>query len=143
MAGGRPTILLVDDDEVAVMAFERAVAAQSITARVEIARDGDDALSLLREPGRIPSPFVMVLDLNMPRMNGIEVLGEVRADPALRDTVIFILTTSDAPQDILACYRHNIAGYIVKEDAYGTIGDTVALIAQFTDLVTLPAQDFR
>lgn len=138
MALGRPRILLVDDDEVAVMAFERAVAAQNITTRVDIARDGDDALSLLRSSGYRAVPFVMVLDLNMPRMGGIEVLNELRQDPDLQNTIVFVLTTSDTPQDIAAAYAHNVAGYIVKEDAYGTISETVALVDQFTKLVTLP-----
>ena len=142
MVWNRPTILLVDDDEVAVMAFERAIQQQCISTPVIVARDGDEALDILADPGRLPDPFVVVLDLNMPRMNGHEVLDHIRSDPVLKGSVVFVLTTSDAPEDIARAYQKNTAGYVVKEDAYRSIASTVTLLSSYLQTVTLPHRNF-
>ena len=138
MTRGRPTILLVDDDEVSVLAFERAVAAQHITANIVVARDGDEALVLLREPGRITPPFVIVLDLNMPRMSGIEFLEELRSDPELDDSVVFVLTTSDDEADKSRAYHQHIAGYVVKADPATGFMEAIRMLQAYWRVVELP-----
>ena len=122
------------------MAIRRAFEHVGITNDVLVANDGVEALDLLRS-GQVPRPNVIFLDINMPRMNGIEFLAEVRADPILRDTIIFMLSTSDTPNDLHAAYAHLIAGYIVKEDAYRSIGKAAQMLEHYLGVVTLPQGD--
>ncbi len=138
MSPGRATFLIVDDDEVSIMAIRRALGRHRLTNPVVEARDGLEALEMLRGGG-IAKPFVILLDINMPRMTGLEFLAAIRDDAQLRDTVIFVLTTSDAPQDICAAYSHQVAGYILKEDAYRSIGSAIQLLGTYVGTVTLPA----
>ena len=110
-------ILLVEDDEVDVMNVQRAFRKANITHPLHLASDGIDALALLR--GSMSSvhkrlPRIILLDINMPRMNGLEFLRELRADPALRSLSVVILTTSAQDSDLRAAYRYNVSGYIVK-----------------------------
>src|ERR1700724_1143878 len=93
-------VLLVDDDDVAAEAVTRNLRKHDVACRIVVAEDGQGALNILRgtDPDRqIRKPFVTLLDLNMPRMNGFEFLEEIRRDKALHDAVIFVLTTSDSP----------------------------------------------
>jgi CheY-like chemotaxis protein len=136
MTATRVTFLIVDDDEVSIMAIRRALARQGIENPVVEAGDGLEALSILKDGVR--KPFVVLLDINMPRMTGLEFLAALRDDPSLHDTTVFILTTSDAPQDIGQAYAHNVAGYILKEDAYKSIAAAVGLLDVYTDAVVLP-----
>ena len=138
MNPNRVTFLVVDDDEVAVLAILRALDRHDIKSEVVLARDGVEALFRLRETYGPKPPFIILLDLNMPRMNGIEFLAELRKDAALRQTVVFVMTTSDAPEDISAAYAHQVAGYLVKEDAYRSIGTAIGMIEGYTRAVTLP-----
>ncbi len=86
----------------------------------------------------VAEPWIVLLDLNMPRMTGLEFLRRIRADPALTGTVIFVLTTSKADEDIAAAYRDHIAGYILKQliaDDYRAFGE---LLRNYRHLVDLP-----
>lgn len=130
------TFLIVDDDEVSVMAVRRALRRLQIENPVMVARDGVEALDLMQGLER---PYVILLDINMPRMNGHEFLAAIRKDPAYKNHVVFVLTTSDAPQDIMHAYERQIAGYIVKENAYQSIGDAVKLLGGYIETVRLPA----
>ncbi len=138
-----PTVnlLLVEDDEVDVLAFQRAFARSRIANPLTVARDGIEALELLRgENGRekMPWPYLILLDLNMPRMDGIELLAAIRADPALRSSVVFMITTSRAEEDKARAYGHNIAGYIVKQDPANTFMQAVALLEHYWKIVEFP-----
>src|SRR5882672_1944056 len=96
------TILLVEDDDVAAEAVVRSLTKSGLVFPVVWAEDGMQALQALRgaDPARpVPRPRVTLLDLNMPRMNGFEFLQALRADPGLKDDVVFVLTTSDAETD--------------------------------------------
>lgn len=111
------TVLLVEDNEVDVEAVKRAFLKHKIANPVTVARDGVEALSLLRMPqseGGVPRPCLVLLDLNMPRMNGLQVLEELRKDPVLKNTIVFVLTTSSSEADKLSSYDLNVAGYVVK-----------------------------
>ncbi len=129
-------ILIVDDDEVSVMAMQRALDQHGVRNPVTIAKDGIEALELLRS-GQPRRPRVILLDINMPRMTGLEFLAEVRDDANLRDSVIFVLSTSDSPQDLITAYDRQIAGYIVKEDAYRSIGRAIEMLGSYLEVVTL------
>ena len=135
-------ILLVDDDEVDVQGLKRAFAKSRIGNPITVARDGVEALEVLRgENGRakLPRPHLILLDLNMPRMNGIEFLHALRADPALGSAIVFMITTSKAEEDKARAYGHHVAGYIVKQDPARTFMEAVTLIESYWKIVDLPA----
>ena len=135
-------LLLVDDDEVDVQGLKRAFAKNRIANPITVARDGIEALDILRgENGhaKLPRPHLILLDLNMPRMNGIEFLEAIRADEDLRSTIVFMITTSKAEEDKARAYGHNVAGYIVKQDPARTFMEAVALIESYWKIVDLPS----
>lgn len=131
------TVLLVDDDEVDVMGVKRAFTSARIANPVVVARDGMEALEKLRA-NEIPRPYVILLDLNMPRMNGIEFLDVIRADENFRDSVVFVLTTSRAEKDKWSAYQRNVAGYIVKENVGEEFIDAISLLDIYWRIVELP-----
>ncbi len=133
----RVTVFVVDDNEVDVEVIRRSFARRGIPNRIVEAIDGIDALAKLRS-GVVPSPYVVLLDINMPRMNGIEMLRELRADPDLRDAVVFVLTTSRADEDMVAAYDRHVAGYIVKGNAGPDFGEVPTLLDTYWRVVELP-----
>lgn len=136
--GKGATFLIVDDDEVAIMAMRRAIKKLGLDNRIEEARNGEEALAKLRASDALRQPYLITLDLKMPRMGGLEFLQEVRSDPALHDAIIFVMTSSDAPTDITAAYSQNIAGYILKENAYETLRKALTMLDGYADAVTFP-----
>lgn len=134
-------ILLVEDDDGDAKAVKRAFAKAEVANTLIRAEDGVEALQVLRgehESKKLDMPFILLVDLNMPRMNGIELLKTLRADPKLRKTIVFIISTSKREEDINAAYEHNVSGYIVKE----TMGRDFACLAETIDyfwrIVELP-----
>ena len=113
-------IVLAEDDDLDAEAVVRAFKKQRIANPIHRVKDGIEALMLLRgtetEPP-LPRPFLVLLDLNMPRMDGIEFLDELRKDSQLKDTIVFVLTTSNAETDKILAYEKHIAGYLVKSKA--------------------------
>src|SRR5215212_2331167 len=108
-----PSILLIDDDEIDVEAVKRAFRQHKLANPIIHAIDGIIAFEILREKSaksRLTKPYIILLDINMPRMGGLEFLHELREDPTLTDSVVFILTTSNSRDDKLAAYREHIAG---------------------------------
>jgi CheY-like chemotaxis protein len=136
----RPTLLLVEDDPFDVLAMKRCVAAYDLPVRLACAGDGEEALAtlarLLAAPQ--PAPFLVLLDLNMPRMNGVEFLDALRADLRLARTVVYALTTSNDPRDRRATYARGVSGYICKDAITPDYSDLAALVRHLVDLVTLP-----
>ena len=134
--------MFVDDDEISIMALERGLKQLEISNTVQIAIDGVEALAILNEAvhsdGTLP-PYVVVLDINMPRMGGLEFLEKIRSNENFKKLVVFILTTSDAPSDIASAYEHNVAGYIVKEDSRNSYRETLVMIKAYSELVVLPS----
>ncbi|MEZ5741529.1 MAG: response regulator [Burkholderiaceae bacterium] len=127
------TILVVDDDEVDREAIIRALTESQIANPVVTARDGIEALECLRgAPGRpaIEKPLMVLLDLNMPRMNGVEFLQALRSTQGLENTIVFVLSTSEAEEDMLQAYRLHVSGYIAKANA----ARDFALLAQLLDV---------
>ena len=109
------TIVLIDDDEIDIQAIKRGFKKLKIANPFLTAHDGVAGLELLRNG--VQQPYLILLDLNMPRMNGIEFLRELRADPELHNSIVFVLTTSNYERDRWAAYEQNIAGYILKSQA--------------------------
>jgi len=134
-------ILLIDDDEVSIMSIKRALKKLKLVNPIRVARNGIEGLEILRgEAGqsKLYPPFIILLDINMPRMNGHEFLQEVRDDPKLHRSLVFVLTTSDAPEDIEQAYDKNIAGYVLKDQPYETFKSTLEMVDHVAKLVILP-----
>jgi len=139
-----PSILLVEDDQMDVMNVQRELRKQNIDVPLTHARNGREALNLLRgENGetRIPRPSLVMLDLNMPRLSGLELLRILRADPEFADLNVFIMTTSDLDVDRSGARELNVSGYIIKPltfDSFGGEGGgTVDGFGLFVDLLKL------
>ena len=110
-------LLLVEDDDLDVMNVHRALAQAPEVASITVARDGIEALRLLRA-GELPMErLVVVLDLRMPRMSGLDMLREVRSDLRLKRVPVVVLTTSDDPSDRDVAFCLGISGYFVKPAA--------------------------
>lgn len=110
-------LLLVEDDDLDVMNVHRALASAAEVASITVARDGVEALKLLRA-GALPlERLVIVVDLRMPLMNGLDLLREVRSDPRLKRIPAVVFSTSDDPHDRDAAYCLGVAGYFVKPAA--------------------------
>ncbi|NJL49039.1 MAG: response regulator [Leptolyngbyaceae cyanobacterium SM2_5_2] len=136
-------VLLVEDDEVDIMNVQRAFQRHNITNPLYVAHNGLDALKMLRGDGEhaptIPSHRRMILlDINMPKMNGIEFLQELRQDDTLKSTPVVVLTTSGADQDRLNAYRFNVAGYILKPVTFSTFSEVIAALNQYWALCEIP-----
>jgi CheY-like chemotaxis protein len=141
MTGRTVNVLLVEDNLIEQEAVRRAFAREHIGNPIITAVDGIEALARLRgAPGveRIPRPFLILLDLNMPRMNGLEFLTELRADPDLRDSIVFVLTTSRSDEDRVASYNLNVAGYIVKSDVGAGFVRLLGLLDHYWRIVEFP-----
>lgn len=133
------SFLVVDDDAVAVMAIKRAIRNMRLTNPVETAGDGLEALQRLRgeDGAALQRPYIILLDLNMPRMGGLEFLSNLREDVELANSVVFVMTTSDAPGDIAGAYSHKIAGYILKDDAQDSFKAAIGMLNAYTEIVSL------
>ncbi|RFP65532.1 response regulator [Hymenobacter lapidiphilus] len=139
----QPAILLVEDDQLDIMNVQRELRKNNVNVPLHVARNGREALDLLRGEGgqvRIPLPHVVMLDLNMPRMNGLELLEILRADPEFQNLNVFITTTSDLETDRLKAQHLAVSGYIIKPlsfDTFGEGGTTVDGFSLFLDLLKL------
>jgi CheY-like chemotaxis protein len=131
-------ILLVDDDEVDVMNVRRAFQKAHITNPLFVAHDGVEALELLRRNEFPCDRRLVLLDLNMPRMNGIEFLRELRADPVLHATPVVVLTTSDDERDKVDAYDLNVAGYLLKPVTFGSFVEIMVALNKYWTLVEMP-----
>lgn len=139
----KPTIniLLVEDDDVAAEAVVRSLAKNNLSFPIVIAEDGLEALQILRNQStskKIQKPYLILLDLNMPRMNGFELLEEIRSDQSLQDSIVFVLTTSNADSDKTQAYHKNIAGYMVKSAVGPQFLKLAKLLDSYHDSVHLP-----
>ena len=131
-------ILLVEDDQVDVMNVKRAFERNKIANPLFVAGDGIEGLELLRS-GKIPRERRLVLlDLNMPRMNGIEFLRALRADEDLHLTPVVVLTTSDDERDKINAYDLNVAGYLLKPVTFVNFVEAMAALNKYWTLVELP-----
>lgn len=135
-------ILLVEDNPADVMLTEEAFEEARIANRLHVAQDGVDALEFLRQQGKhaqAPTPDVILLDVNMPRMNGLELLAVLKADPELRRIPTIMLTTSRAEEDVWRSYDLHVNAYIPKPVSVGEFFDVVKTFETFwLAIVALP-----
>lgn len=131
-------ILLVEDDDVDVMNVARACEKARIPRPFLRAADGVEALVLLRASSTPPARRLVLLDLNLPRMNGIEFLRELRADEQLRRTPVVVLTTSNDEQDKTDAFEMNVAGYLLKPVTFGSFVDLMAAFDRYWTQAELP-----
>ena len=131
-------ILLVEDDEVDVMNVKRAFQKAHITNPLFVAGNGLEALEMLRGSEIPKQRRLVLLDLNMPRMNGIEFLRELRKDPELSATAVVVLTTSTMDRDKFDAYNLNIAGYLVKPVTFSDFVELMTTLNKYWALVELP-----
>jgi CheY-like chemotaxis protein len=110
-------LLLVEDDAVDILNVQRSFRKLNLLNPMHVAYDGLEALALLRGTETtppIPFPTLILLDINMPRMNGLEFLRELRSDQRLQHLSVVVFTTSDEEKDIIEAYNFHVAGYILK-----------------------------
>ena len=142
MAARELNILLVEDDELDVMNVQRAFKKNNISNPLFVAGDGIEALEMLRGVGAgpyvPPNRRIILLDLNMPRMGGIEFLRELRKDPDLRPLTVIILTTSDEDRDKVEAYKLNVAGYILKPVTLQAFVEIMATLNKYWTVSELP-----
>ena len=131
------TILLVEDDKVDAMAVKRALRDLKVTNPLEHRINGEEALEYLRANLDNP-PAIVLLDLNMPRMNGLEFLKVAKADPELRGLPVIVLTTSKEEQDRVASYDLGVAGYMIKPVDYPQFIEVIRTIHMYWTLSELP-----
>jgi CheY-like chemotaxis protein len=136
-AADRIDIFLVEDDDVDVMNVRRAFEKAKIDDALLVAHDGIEGLELLRR--HCGKRRLVLLDLNLPRMDGIEMLRELRQDPELKETLVIVLTTSSEERDRAAAYDLNVAGYLLKPVTFGAFVDLMIALDRFWRLVEFPS----
>ncbi|MEM7773833.1 MAG: response regulator [Cyanobacteria bacterium P01_A01_bin.37] len=133
-------IFLVEDDAVDVMTVQRAFKKNAISNSLQVANDGLEALEMLRssEKKLATTRRLILLDLNMPRMNGIEFLKELRQDEQLKHIPVIVLTTSDHERDRIEAYNFHVAGYILKPVTFAKFVEIIRTLNQYWTLCEFP-----
>ncbi len=137
MRSSKP-ILLIEDDNVDVMTVERVFRDLKISNQLVSTSNGEQALEYLRTNGN-KKPCVILLDLNMPKMNGTEFLKIVKTDEALKKIPVVVLTTSSQQRDVVESFKLGAAGYMVKSVDYGKFVETIRTINLYWTLSELPS----
>ena len=131
-------ILVVEDDEIDVKALLMAFKKLKIANPVTVAKDGIEGWEALQSLAR---PYLLILDINMPRMNGIELLGKIRATEKYHDSIVFVLTTSTDDKDKFEAYNLNVAGYMLKSDMGTSFIRAIEMVEQYWKVVEFPGSD--
>jgi len=137
MRNSKP-ILLIEDDNVDVMTVERVLRDLKIANQLVSTSNGEQALEYLRTNDN-KKPCVILLDLNMPKMNGAEFLKILKTDEALKKIPVVVLTTSSQQQDVVESFKLGAAGYMVKSVDYGKFVETIRIINLYWTLSELPS----
>jgi CheY-like chemotaxis protein len=137
-------ILLVEDNEDDILLEQEALADAKLVNLMYVVRDGDEAIAYLRRQGKYHNaqvPGLILLDINMPKKNGFEVLNEIKADPALMHIPVVMLTTSDSEADIVKSYAKGACSYITKPMDFDKFQEVVKQFALYWALVArIPAR---
>ena len=135
-------VLLVEDDDGDVLMTREAFEHHKIRNKLHVVQDGEEALEFLHREGRYadaPKPGLILLDLNLPRRDGREVLAELKADPELRVIPVVVLTTSEAEEDIIRSYSLHANAYVSKPVDFDRFIDVIRQIDDFfVTVVKLP-----
>jgi CheY-like chemotaxis protein len=137
------TFLLVEDDEIDIKVIKRGFKALKLANPIRIARDGIEALEILRGTNgqeQITAPYLILLDINMPRMNGIEFLQAIRADDDLKSSIVFMLTTSASEEDRTEAYNFNVAGYLLKSKVMDSFANALTMLDNYWKVVEFPKE---
>jgi len=135
-------ILLIEDSDLDAELLKRGLQKLGIEGTLVRAKDGVDALELLVnniETGTLPHPFITLLDINMPRMNGHEFLTALRAHSRLQHMQVLVFTTSDAPADVLQAHKSHAAGYLVKPNSSAELREILGTVERFWNTCEHPA----
>lgn len=136
------TILLVEDNDLDVELFKRGLKRFGISNPLLTAPDGQEALALLERnlhEQTVPHPYVVLLDINMPGMNGHEFLHALRAHERLYTVRVFVFTTSANRHDVDLAYKRNVSGYIVKPNSSSELGEILQRLVNFWDICENPS----
>jgi len=135
------TILLVEDDDIDAMAVVRGLASAKIANSLERARDGVEALEILlgtNGRARLPPPYLLLIDIRLPRLDGLGLVRKIRSNRILQRTIIFMLTTSDSDRDRMAAYDAHVAGYIVKSSGDDQFSRLARMLDYYLMIVAPP-----
>ena len=122
-------ILLIEDDLIEVMKLQRTIISLQLNHKIIKALNGEEALTVLKERDKLPD--IILLDLNMPKINGLEFLSILKNTKSLKHIPTIILTTSNNNADLLECYKHGIAGYILKPLKYEDYASKIKSILSY------------
>jgi CheY-like chemotaxis protein len=136
MRDSRP-VLLVEDDSIDAMTVRRAFRDLKVTNPLVHTLNGEEALVYLHNEAN-DKPCLILLDLNMPKMNGTEFLGIIKVDPVLKKIPVVVLTTSNEERDVVESFRLNVAGYIIKPVDYRNFVEAVRTINMYWTLSEIP-----
>jgi CheY-like chemotaxis protein len=137
-------ILLVEDDDGHARLIERNLRKVSLIYPIERVPDGQEALDYLTNQGRFSDadrfarPQLVLLDINLPRIDGIEVLERIKRDPDLRAVPVIMLTSTDTQAEIDRCYRAGASGYVSKPISISSLGEKLSRLGMFLEIVELP-----
>lgn len=134
------TILLVEDDDIDAEGVARALKKLKLSNPLVRACNGSEGLALLRDSNAVARPYIILLDINMPCMNGLEMLARLRQGEALATSIVFMLTTSNAEKDKMAAYKHQVAGYIVKSQEGQGFMRIMEMLDHYLHVVDLPIE---
>ncbi len=137
VTGRMRPILLVEDDRVDTMTVQRALKELHVARPLVYAQHGEQALEILEDTSH-PLPWLILLDLNMPRMNGVEFLSVVKQDAQLCLLPVVVLTTSRDENDKAEAFRHSVAGYMVKPVDYDQFVETLRILDRYWTLSEQP-----
>ena len=132
---GEVNILVVEDDDIDVKALLRAFKKLKIANPVTVAKDGIEGWEALEG---LPRPYLIILDINMPRMNGIELLRKIRSSDKHRDSIVFVLTTSTDDKDKFEAYKLNATGYMLKSDMGASFIRAIEMVEQYWKVIEFP-----
>ncbi len=135
-------IMMADDDEDDRLMFKEAVEETRLICELKFAVDGEDLLNQIRGVPGEELPDLILLDLNMPRKSGTEVLQEIRQDPRLKTIPIVILTTSSAEQDIIKSYQSGANSFVSKPVTFDGLREKILSLTDYWfDVVKLPGKE--
>jgi len=144
MSASQVTIVLVEDDDIDAETVIRGLAGAKIINPVIRARDGVEALELLlgtSSKKRLGQPYLLLVDVRMPRLDGLGLVRAIRGNPSLQRSIIFILTTSDSEIDRLNAYNEHVAGYIVKSNSPDQFLRLARMLEYYIMIVALPVTE--
>ncbi len=141
MSGKTTNFLIVEDNELDAEKIVRSMRRLKMANATQRVKDGEAALDVLRGTNgqtKLTAPYIILLDINMPKMNGLEFLHVLRSDATIAHSPVFMLTTSDCQQDIDAAYRYNVCGYVVKPVKIEQMVEALGTLNMFWNVTELP-----